>query len=184
MYLLLRASADIEFKYFFWILFFIRAGEFQIPAWVAITCWFVLDLYNMLLGMVPNATGHHHGGVAFGAHVGGTLSGLALIALYKWKARPDEERAVRKQMEAREVRATAPRIILDPAKVLARYRPAVATHETPTIFLHDGAAQTGPFTLSQVQAGLHDGSISPEMQYWSEGMERWENVKDLSAIPM
>src|SRR5882724_3588652 len=88
MYLLLRANADIEFKYFFWIFVYIRAGEFEIPAWVAITGWFLKDLFFAVLGMFLPHTG---GGVAFGAHVGGLLGGLGLIALYKWKLRRDEE---------------------------------------------------------------------------------------------
>jgi membrane associated rhomboid family serine protease len=34
MYLLLRADVNIEFKYFFWFfLIYLRAGEFEIPAW-------------------------------------------------------------------------------------------------------------------------------------------------------
>src|SRR5271170_4245019 len=36
MYLLLRANADIEFKYFAWWFFiYMRAGEFEVPAWMA-----------------------------------------------------------------------------------------------------------------------------------------------------
>jgi membrane associated rhomboid family serine protease len=173
MYLLLRAGADIEFKYFFWIFVYVRAGEFEIPAWVAITCWFLKDLLFAVLGMfLP----HFGGGVAFGAHVGGLLGGLGLIGLYKWKLRPAEEPAEESG------------VVLEPAKVLgaiaAHRQPVAVTHETPTIFLHDGTSQTGPFTLSQVQADLQHGNISPEMQYWSEGMEQWQSVRDLSAMPM
>ena len=98
------------------------------------------------------------------------------MAFYKWKIRPLEEPEV------------PPGLVLDPAKVLATNTPrphrVTTTSETPTIFLHDGTEQTGPFTLSQVQAGLHDGSIRPDLQYWSEGMEQWENVTELSATPM
>ena len=50
MYLLLRAGADIEFKYFFWF-FYMRAGEFEIPAWAAISFWFLKDLLWAVLGM-------------------------------------------------------------------------------------------------------------------------------------
>ena len=174
MYLLLRANADIEFKYFFWFfLIYMRVGEFEIPAWVAIIFYFAMDLLGAVLGMFA---GHNHGGVAFGAHVGGFLCGLALLGLYKWKLKPAAEPA------------EAPGLVLDPAKVLGaatpHYQPAVTMYETATIFLHDGTTQTGPFTLSQVQAGLHNGSMSPELQYWSEGMEQWQSVTDLSATPM
>ena len=174
MYLLLRAGAHIEFKYFLWIFVYVRAGEFEIPAWVAITCWFLKDLFFAVLGMLMP---HAGGGVAFGAHVGGLLGGLGLIALYKWKFRPPEEEP-----------ALESTLVLDPAKIRGvltpQYQPAFVAHETPTIFLHDGTDQTGPFTLSQVQASLHRGEISPELQYWSEGMEQWQSVRDLSGTPM
>jgi membrane associated rhomboid family serine protease len=173
MYLLLRADAEIEFKYFLWLFVYVRAGEFVIPAWVAIIFYFASNLFWAVLGMFH---GHHGGGVAFGAHVGGFLGGLALMAIYKWKIRPREEPA------------EPPGLVLDPAKLMAastpRPQPVAATSETPTIFLHDGTEQTGPFTLSQVQAGLRDGGIRPEMQYWSEGMEQWQSVTELSATPM
>lgn len=173
MYLLLRASAHIEFKYFLWLFFvYLRAGEFEIPAWVAINCWFLKDLLFAVLGMFsPRA-----GGVAFGAHVGGLLGGLALVAGHQWLVR---ERA---EPEAE------PGLILDPKKVLAAYAPAgpppEAISEPPTIFLHDGSVQSGPFTLTQVQTMLQQGEISREQQYWSEGMDQWQPVTDLSATPM
>ena len=174
MYLLLRADAEIEFKYFLWLFFvYMRAGEFEIPAWVAITFWFLKDLLWAVLGMVSNHTG---GGVAFGAHVGGFLAGLALVAVYRWLARPREEASA------------SPDLIIDPAAVMAtsgvQPAPAPATSETPTIFLHYLARQTGPFTLSQVQAMLHSGAIGREAFYWSEGMSKWASVVDLAGEPL
>jgi membrane associated rhomboid family serine protease len=172
MYLLLRANADIEFKYFFWF-FYIRAGEFEIPAWVAISFWFLKDLFWAVLGMTAKSSG---GGVAFGAHVGGFLGGLALIAIYKWMVRPREEAVAE------------PGLILNPAMVLAmtapRHPAVIVTSEVPTIFLHDGTEQTGPFTLTQVQAMLQQGRISRETQYWSEGMVAWESVVELAGSPV
>ena len=173
MYLLLRANAEIEFKYFIWLFVYVRAGEFEIPAWGAIIFYFATNLLWAVVGMFSQ---HHSGGVAFGAHVGGFLGGLALMAIYKWKNRPREEPEFQ------------PGLVLDPAKILGistpRPQPVAATSETPTIFLYDGTGQTGPFTLTQVQTGLRDGSIRPEQQYWSEGMEQWQNVTELSATPM
>jgi membrane associated rhomboid family serine protease len=170
MYLLLRANADIEFKYFLW-LFVIRAGEFEIPAWVAITFWFLKDLFFAVLDMtLPH---HRGGGVAFGAHVGGLLAGLALIGA--WKG-------------LRRAREPEPELVFNPAKAISvrmTHPPAVTTAtETPTIYLHDGQAQSGPFTLTQVQEMLRFGSISPGVLYWSEGLADWQDVKDLSANPM
>ena len=175
MYLLLRAAAEIEFKYFLWLFIYVRAGSFEIPAWIAISFWFLKDLVRALWEMFhPN---QHGGGVAFGAHVGGLLGGLALIAAYKWLGKPREEET-----------DAAPELIFDPVKALAgttaQYQPVAATSEVPTIFLHDGATQTGPFTLSQVQMMLRHGEISADFSYWSEGMEQWQSVTELSATPM
>ena len=168
MYLLLRAGADIEFKYFLWLFFvYVRAGEFEIPAWVAIIGWFLKDLLFAVIGMNLK----HGGGVAFGAHVGGFLGGLALVSLHKWVLRPNVSQPDEPEPEIE----TAPTIIAPPPD---------APSETPTIFLHDGAVQTGPFTLWQVQAMLRHGEITPEFSYWSAGMEQWQSVTDLSATPM
>lgn len=168
MYLLLRAAADIEFKYFVWLFIYIRAGEFAIPAWVAITFWFVKDLFWTVLGLISP---HPGGGVAFGAHVGGFLGGLALVIIYKrvtQQSKPADESA-------------APARKPSPIRVTLTHRTVATTAETPTIFLHDGAQQTGPFTLTQVQAMLRAGTISHEFQYWSEGLDDWQNVAELSG---
>ena len=174
MYLLLRAGVNIEFKYFFWFfLIYMRAGEFEIPAWVAITIYFSMDLLGAVLGMFSE---HAGGSVAFGAHVGGFLGGLALISIYKWLARRGETEAGKSDL------------IIDPAIVMAPIRvqlpTAQVTSETPTIFLHFRARQIGPFTLSQVQAMLHSGDIERDAFYWSEGMSHWESVVDLSDQPL
>jgi membrane associated rhomboid family serine protease len=171
MYLLLRADADIEFKYFLWLFIYVRAGEFEIPAWMAITFWFAKDLFWAVLGMMSK---HAGGGVAFGAHVGGLLGGLALAATYKWLSR------------RREPVADGDNRIIKPEQIQITVPPramASAT-ETPTIYLHDGTQQTGPFTLSQVQAMLQCGSISRETEYWSEGLNDWQGVAELSSRPL
>ena len=174
MYLLLRAEADIEFKYFLWLFFiYVRAGEFEVPAWMAILFWFLKDLLFAVLGLVWQQQG---GGVAFGAHVGGFLGGLALIYVFK-------------RMEQRRNEGDPKNnLIIDPGMLRTPMRvplPASsATSETPTIFLHDGTDQTGPFTLTQVQAMLHQGRIGLDASYWSEGMSDWENVAELSDHPI
>jgi hypothetical protein len=175
MYLLLRASADIEFKYFLWFLV-IKAGEFEIPAWVAITFWFLKDLLWAVLGMTSK---HNHGGVAFGAHVGGFLGGLAMISIYKWIIRA---------RETDEPETASSRLIIDPTKIIMAPNAPIpvlaATSETPTIFLFDGSEQTGPFTLTQVQTKLHHGEINRDAQYWSEGMTEWQSVLELAGSPL
>ncbi len=50
----------------------------QVPAFIAIGLWFVFQLIAGL-GALGNQTG---GGVAYGAHIGGFLAGLALVKLF------------------------------------------------------------------------------------------------------
>jgi len=170
MYLLLRAGVNIEFKYFFWfMLVYVRAGEFEIPAWAAIGFYFLTNLLWATVGMFSP---RHGGGVAFGAHVGGLLGGLAVISIYKWMVRP------------RETAAALPDLIIDPAQIAYMGHRAPATSENPTIYLHDGATQTGPFTLTQIQAMLLSGETGRTSQYWSEGMTEWQGVADLAAHPI
>jgi len=177
MYLLLRAAADIEFKYFIWLFFiFVRAGEFEIPAWVAITFWFASDLLWALIGMHSK----HSGGVAFGAHVGGFLGGLVMVAVYKWIIQRQEADPQREADEVDDGRIIKPERI----RITVTPRPVASPAEIPTIYLHDGIQQTGPFTLTQVQAMLQGGSISRETEYWSEGLDDWQNVAELSSRPV
>ena len=198
MYLLLRADADIEFKYFYW-LFFIAfgSGEFELPAWIAISFWFLKDLFWMVLGMYFH---HLGGGVAFGAHVGGLLAGLALVGIYKLVVRPVE--LVTKTPEpvvARPIRI----VTTEPRKTAIRYHvaestpppgntpkaptaaaaaPEIPPTEIPTIFLHMAGEQSGPFTLSQVLAMTKLGSVGQDALYWSEGLTEWQSVSDLSGV--
>lgn len=173
MYLLLRANAIIEFKYFFFFLFLgVRAGEFELPAWVAITFWFVNDLFWMTLGLIYD---HRGGGTAFGAHVGGLLAGCGMIGIYRF--------ATRRQQNPDEM---IPEPQAGPVRV--RWQPAMAavaaeetTGETPTILIYQGGQQSGPFTLSHVQDMLRLGSIEPDAVYWSEGMADWQSVADLTG---
>lgn len=48
-----------------------------VPAWVAIGLWFLFQIINSL-GML----GGDSGGVAYGAHIGGFLAGIALIKVF------------------------------------------------------------------------------------------------------
>jgi membrane associated rhomboid family serine protease len=51
----------------------------QVPAWVAIGIWFAFQLVSGL-GMLGQ--GSEQGGVAYAAHIGGFVAGLALIKLF------------------------------------------------------------------------------------------------------
>lgn len=50
------------------------------PAWAVLGLWFVIQLFNGVVGLGVDAA--VTGGVAFFAHVGGFLAGLALTALF------------------------------------------------------------------------------------------------------
>lgn len=172
MYVMLRAGADIEFKYFLWLYIYIRAGEFTVPAWVAIGFYF---LSNLLWAIVGMAAPGEHGGVAFGAHVGGFVAGFVIIAIYKWLGggkKEEEETEPVPIIDTREIMA---------AKQVTAARAVATTGEMPSIFIHDGVAQTGPYTLSQIEAGLRNGTISRDAVYWSEGMTDWQTVSELAG---
>ncbi|MDB6023036.1 MAG: Rhomboid-like protein [Pedosphaera sp.] len=176
-YLLLRAKAKIQFKWlvFFW--FRVWHGDFQLPAWLVISFWFLEDLAKMLL----SASKHGHGGgVAFGAHVGGTLVGMGLMAVEKIRLKnvppvDDEE------LEDTPI-ATTPsaRPIFQP-----RVQPATvptATFKLPTILLFCNGAQSGPFTQSKIQQMFAAGEIPVDAVYWQEGMTDWRTVEELLEL--
>ena len=169
MYLLLRTHSDIEFKYFyFWWLFLLRfgSGEFAVPAWMAIGFWFLKDLFWMILGRFYPQAG---GGVAFGAHVGGLLAGLGLVALHLRFFKPKPESHSTEILSPDEIRA-AHAFKHDPA-------------DFPTIYLSEDGVQTGPHTLAQIQARLAQQELDAKTIYWMEGMKEWENVMDLAERP-
>ena len=68
------------------IFFFITLVD--LPAVVVLGFWFVLQIFGSVASL---GTEYSHGGVAYGAHVGGFLAGMALIKLVP-KARPRARR--------------------------------------------------------------------------------------------
>ena len=79
-FLRLLLNTQIEFKWFCVFFFRFWSDEFHLPAWLVISFWFLRDLVSAVLA---RAAPGHSAGVAFGAHVGGTLCGVGLIALEK-----------------------------------------------------------------------------------------------------
>ena len=57
----------------------LRGFVTQVPGWVAVGLWFVLQLISGL-GMLGR--GAQAGGVAYAAHIGGFIAGLALVKLF------------------------------------------------------------------------------------------------------
>jgi membrane associated rhomboid family serine protease len=74
-YLLLYPRVQVETLIF--IGFFVRL--IKIPALVVLGSWILLQLLSGIMSLGAEATG----GVAFFAHIGGFLTGLALVGLFK-----------------------------------------------------------------------------------------------------
>jgi hypothetical protein len=200
-YLLLRANAHIHFIYFitFWVRFW--SGDFSMPAWVVITCWFLKDFGLMLLSAAINSK---HGGVAFGAHVGGTMLGAGFVALVKLTSKqplveeeeeriptitrtvkpvsaiPSSPRAEARVIPLRSAAVSAP--ALEPEPAATAPSPATAPGEPGTIYLSWNGAQSGPFTASQIRQMFAAGQIPDPSFYWQEGMGNWANAEELRGI--
>jgi membrane associated rhomboid family serine protease len=182
-FLILLHRTRIEFKWVFFFWFRIWSGEFFLPAWVVISFWFLEDFAGLVMSTVGG-----RGGVAFGAHVGGTLVGMGLIALEKMRRKKYPEPEDEPEDEPELVAAATPaRVAARPAvRVRARARPvaaaaAVAVADVPTIYLTITDAQSGPYTAAQIQQMFAAGSIPSDAFYWQEGMETWGPVEDLRS---
>jgi membrane associated rhomboid family serine protease len=57
--------------------------SFRIPAWLFIGFWFVLQSFSLAADVAGPAHAGEVGGIAFGAHVGGFLAGMALLLLMR-----------------------------------------------------------------------------------------------------
>ena len=174
-FLVLFLRTKIEFKWVIFFFFRLWNGEFFLPAWIVISFWFLSDLAGMVLGMFSS---EHGEGVAFGAHVGGTLCGLAFISI---------ERKFNRQLpiddEIEEEPSPQPiRAIRAPIRVQLKPKIAAAVVvETPAIYLFIQDTQYGPYTSPQVQQMFIQGAIPPDAQYWQEGMAEWRNAEELRA---
>jgi membrane associated rhomboid family serine protease len=192
-FLMLMAKTKIEFKWFIFFMFRFWNGEFMLPAWLVISFWFLGDVAGMVLSNLSNLP--HHGGVAFGAHVGGTLFGLGLMAFERVRLKRtgffDEEAetvviAPIVRPAARPVQAIARSPIpltgsrgLSLAPAPAPTTAASPAGETPVISLFWNETHYGPFTPSQIQAMFAQGAIPAEALYWQEGMEEWRTAEEL-----
>jgi len=161
-FIIVLPGTEINFRYFGWIFFRIFSGEFWLKAWLVIAFWFLMDFASLVLQLGFAGGG---GGVAFGAHVGGTLAG----ALVMWLL----NRGVRKTDDT----VTAPAMAL-PLRSAGR---AVAQQPDapPAIYLYVNEQQIGPFARRRIQEMLALGSITPDTQYWQEGMPEWRPVAEL-----
>jgi membrane associated rhomboid family serine protease len=152
----------INFRYFGW---FFRpfAGEFWLPSWIVISIWFGLDLLSLIADLSSAEGG---GGIAFAAHVGGTIVGALTMGILRRSFRgEDAEQLPARAPVGRVVATTAP----------ARMSPA----EPATIYLNLQDPPVGPFAPSKVREMLDVGSITAETLYWQDGMPEWRPVSEL-----
>ncbi len=159
-FVLLLSRTKINFKWVFWLVLRAWSGDFWLPAWLVISFWFVKDLFFAVLSLIG---GLSDGGVAFTAHVGGFVGGLAMIGL-------------RQLMRATSVQG-APATATASRQRVTRVRPNAQPGGSP-IFIYDGGMQSGPFTRGQVAELIDNGLFSAGAMFWQEGMVDWRDLSE------
>lgn len=71
-----KVSTLIFLLFFFWSL--------EVPAWIFLGLWFMLQVVNS-----TSAAGNNAGGIAYWAHIGGFVSGFILILFFRRKRKED-----------------------------------------------------------------------------------------------
>lgn len=154
-FVLLLHGNKIDFKYIFFFFFRFYSGEYSLPAWLVISFWFLKDLAFAILA----ANSEGGGGVAFAAHSGGFLGGMAMIGLWKFLNKNGR---------------------LDPLKedASASVEAASGAGGAATIYLLENNVQSGPFSRQQLADMQAIGSLSAETLYWQEGMNEWRTIDE------
>jgi membrane associated rhomboid family serine protease len=152
-FLLLFHRTKINFRYLIFMFFRFWSGEFELPAWLVISFWFLKDLVFAILSY-----GSEGGGVAFAAHSGGFVAGLGLVAANKLLDR-------RKSL-------------VEDEQEVVRLRPQPA--ESASLYVSDGGTEIGPFTRGQILEMQKLGSISEEAFYWQDGMPEWRSIVEIA----
>jgi hypothetical protein len=163
-FVVLLAKTKINFRYLFWFFYRLYNGEFMMPAWLVISFWFLTDLFWAVVGHGNS----HDGGVAFAAHVGGTLFGVALIL--SWKFLPARFKFGHEILQMRA------------QPVYVQVNPRSNAQEVASIYIFQDGNQLGPFNSSQVLQMRQLGSIGADASYWQEGMPEWVNVSEFSGL--
>ena len=193
-FLLLLAKSWIDFKWVIFYFFGFWSGNFRLPSWLFISFWFSSDFMSMLLGRLE-VHERHGAETAFAAHVGGTVFGLALIALIKiwlkrsgaldWINEQDDEPTVGILTTRPEPQASVAWHSADVrAEVRPQYRvaesaPVIAPIGHATIYLSWDGSKFGPYALSQIQPMFKRGEIPPAAFYWQDGMAEWRSAEEL-----
>jgi membrane associated rhomboid family serine protease len=159
-FLIVLPRTKINFRYFGWFFFRVFSGEFWLPAWIVIACWFLLDFASLVLHLSAAGAG---GGVAFGAHVGGTVAG----ALAMWVMRRSVQSSDEEQPAPRRIRVAAPT------------KATPLPEEPATIYLWTNGQQVGPYAPAKVRAMAELGAITSDTYFWKEGMPDWRPLGEL-----
>lgn len=154
-FVLLLHGNKIDFKYIFLFFFRVYSGEYSLPAWLVISFWFLKDLAFAILA--ANSDGG--GGVAFAAHSGGFLGGMALIGLWKFLNKDGRLDPLRDE---------------DAGGVSDLIGSAPAT-----IYLFENNVQSGPFSHHQLAEMRNIGTLTSETLYWQDGMTDWRSIDEL-----
>ena len=157
-FLMVLPKTQINLRY---LILWIYSGTFWLKSWIVITFWFAMDFIGFIMDLSNPEEG---GGVAFGAHVGGTLAGIAAMRLMrKSKIHPG---AATIPAKAGPVKVAARPVMVDPM-------------EHAPVYISIDGNQSGPFPQSSVKGMLELGSIPPHAYYWREDINEWRLVTDL-----
>ncbi len=95
-YLVLYPRARVKLLFYF--LLFVRV--IKVPAWIALLWWLA---FQVISGLPQLSRSEMSGGVAFWAHIGGFVAGVALVKLFEDPALVGERRRIRAQRYAPDV---------------------------------------------------------------------------------
>ena len=79
-FLVVLGTAQIRFAYLVWFWAFVRAGEFHARAYVVLPLWFAMQALSVFF----ESDGGEGGGVAYSAHVGGFVFGVAVGSVMRF----------------------------------------------------------------------------------------------------
>ena len=143
-FVILHPQTHVHFRYFFWLIFPFLNGEFTLPSWLVISLWFLNDLIGFGMETLAPKNG---GGVAFAAHIGGTVAGLIIAVGY------------------RTLRST-----------IGKGSKKKSEDNDREIFIHHDGQKMGPFSPQEIEYMRITNVIGIDTYYWEDGMNGWESI--------